>query len=110
MAYLKRAGRLRPSDPSVAWALGRVHLAANRTEQARAELEKVIAASPKFQPARVVLATTYYRLGLKALGDEQRAIVEKLKAETKDEQARAEEQVGPSAFRGESAGAEAPQP
>jgi len=101
MAYLKRARRLRPDDPSVAWALGRVHLAAGRLEDAREELEKVVKVSPDFQPAHVVLATAYYRLGLRDLGNEQRAIVQKLKAQAREEQERAEQEIGPTSFRGE---------
>jgi tetratricopeptide (TPR) repeat protein len=109
MAYLQRARRLRPHDLSVAWALGRVHLAANRVEEARAELEKVTAAAPRFQPARVVLANVYYRLGLKELGDEQRTLVQKLKAEAQEEQARAEKEIGATSFRGEDAPRDLPQ-
>ncbi len=101
--YLERARRLRPRETSVAWALGRVHLAANRLQEAREELEQVVRASPSYQPGHVVLATTYYRLGLKTQGDEQRAIVQTLKAQASDEQEQAEKQIGPTSFRTEGA-------
>lgn len=81
--YLKRAGRLRPHDPAVLYGLGRMHLSAGRHEEARAALERLVEAAPTYQQGRVLLATTYYRLGLRAKGDEQRAAVEKLRAEAK---------------------------
>ncbi len=62
MEYLKRAGRMRPKDPAVAYALGRVHQAAGRLEEARKAFEQLVAASPDFQQGHVLLATVYYRL------------------------------------------------
>ncbi len=109
MTYLKRARRLRPADPSVAWAIGRVNLAANRLDDARAELEKVVSEVPAFQPAHVVLATVFYRLGLRDKGDGQRAIVEKLKAQAKEEQEQAQKAIGPTSFRGEDESSPEPQ-
>jgi hypothetical protein len=57
----------------------------------------------------VVLANVYYRLGLKGLGDEQRTVVQKLKAEAQEEQARAEKEIGATSFRGEDAPRDLPQ-
>jgi Flp pilus assembly protein TadD len=81
--YLKRAARLRPGDPSVAYGLGRVHLAAGRLEEARKALEGLVDQAPAYQQGHVLLATVYYRLNLREKGDEQRAIVETLRAEAK---------------------------
>jgi len=81
---LKRAGRMRPRDPAVAYGLGRVHLAAGRLEEARKAFEQLVEASPSYQQGHVLLATVYYRLNLKEKGDEQKAIVEKMRAEAKE--------------------------
>jgi tetratricopeptide (TPR) repeat protein len=83
LEYLKRAGRLRPRDPSVAYGLGRVHLSAERFDEARTALEQLVEVSPDYSQGHVLLATAYYRLGLREKGDAQRAIVEKLRAEAK---------------------------
>ena len=90
LEYLKRAGRLRPQDPAVLYGLGRVHLAAGRHEEARQPLEQLVEAVPSYQQGHVLLATVYYRLSLREKGDEQRAIVEKLRAEAKAKGAEAE--------------------
>jgi tetratricopeptide (TPR) repeat protein len=95
LQYLERAGRLRPDDPAVAYGLGRVHLAAGRLEQARKAFEQLVAAAPAYQQGHVLLATVYYRLDLREKGDEQRAIVEKLRAEAKEKGAQEEGEQGP---------------
>jgi tetratricopeptide (TPR) repeat protein len=97
MEYLKRASRMRPGDPAVAYALGRIHLAAGRLEDARAALERLVKAAPGYQQGHVLLATVYYRLNLRELGDEQRAVVDKLRAEAKETGA-AEPEIGPTSF------------
>ncbi len=95
LSYLERAGRLRPTDPAVAYGLGRVHLAAGRLEPARQALERLVAAAPDYQQGHVLLATVYYRLSLREKGDEQRAIVEKLRAQAKEKGTQAEGEEGP---------------
>ena len=95
LEYLKRAGRLRPHDPAVAYGLGRVHLAAGRPEEARVALERLVEAAPSYQQGHVLLATAYYRLNLREKGDEQRKVVEKLRAEAKAKGAEADEGEGP---------------
>jgi tetratricopeptide (TPR) repeat protein len=96
LEYLKRAGRLRPNEPAVLYGLGRVHLAAGRLDDARKALEGLVAAAPAYQQGHVLLATVYYRLNLREKGDEQRAIVEKLRAEAKARgAAESEGQEGP---------------
>jgi len=84
LEYLKRAGRMRPRDPSVAYGFGRVHLSAGRLEEARQAFEQLAELSPTYQQGHVLLATVYYRLGLKELGDQQRATVEKLRAQSRE--------------------------
>ena len=98
MAYLRRAQRMRPKDPGVAYALGRVHLAAGRVEEARKEFELLVAAVPAYQQGHVLLATVYYRLGLRELGDAQRVIVDKLRAEARTKETGAEPDIGPTNF------------
>jgi hypothetical protein len=56
-------------------------------------------------PSRHVLpfATVYYRLDERKLGDQERAIVEQLRAKEKAEQREGDEGIGPTSF-GESPG------
>ena len=82
--HLKRAGRLRPGEPAIAYGLGRLHLAAERLDEARQELEKLVRIAPSYRQGHVLLATVYYRLNLREKAEEQRAIVEKLRSEEKD--------------------------
>jgi tetratricopeptide (TPR) repeat protein len=79
--HLRRAQRLRSHDPGVLYALGSLHLAAGRAEEARQALESVVSAVPKYEQAHVLLATAYYRLKDRAKGDQHRAAAEALRAE-----------------------------
>jgi Tfp pilus assembly protein PilF len=97
MEYLKRAARMRPGDPSVTYAMGRVHVAADRLPEAREAFEDLVEVAPGYKQGHVLLATVYYRLGERELGNEQRAIVEKLRAEEKEQQ-REEQDIGPTSF------------
>jgi tetratricopeptide (TPR) repeat protein len=78
--HLKRAQRLRPRDVAVQYALGALHLAAGRTEEARQALEIVTAEAPDYRQGHVLLATAYYRLKEKEKGDREQAIAEELRA------------------------------
>jgi tetratricopeptide (TPR) repeat protein len=78
--HLKRAQRLRPRDVAVQYALGALHLAAGRTEEARQALEIVTAEAPDYRQGHVLLATAYYRLKDKEKGDREQAIAEELRA------------------------------
>ncbi len=98
--YLKRAGRLRPQDASVAYGLGRAHLAAGRLEEARQSFELLVAQAPDYQQGHVLLATVYYRLGKRELGDAQKAIVDRLRAEAKAKGAAEQVDVGPGPVGG----------
>jgi tetratricopeptide (TPR) repeat protein len=102
MEYLKRAARMRPGDASVTYAMGRVHVAADRLPEAREAFEQLVEAAPGYKQGHVLLATVYYRLGERELGDEQRAIVERLRAEEKEQQREAED-IGPTSFGDEPA-------
>lgn len=103
MEYLKRAARMRPRDPSVTYAMGRVHVAADRLAEAREAFEQLVEAAPRFKQGHVLLATVYYRLDERKLGDRERAIVEQLRVEEKAEQRQGDEDIGPTSF-GESPG------
>jgi tetratricopeptide (TPR) repeat protein len=94
LEYLKRASRMRPRDPAVAYGLGRVHLSAGRLEDARKAFEQLVETAPDYQQGHVLLATVYYRLNLKDQGDRQRAVVEKLRAEAKEKGAESEGEPG----------------
>lgn len=98
MEYLKRARRMRPRDPSVTYAIGRVHVAADRLPEAREAFEELVETAPRFKQGHVLLATVYYRLDERALGDQQRAIVEQLRAEEKEEQREGDDDIGPTSF------------
>jgi tetratricopeptide (TPR) repeat protein len=97
--YLTRASRLRPQDPRVLYGLGNVHVAAGRLEAAEQALEALVKLSPDYQQGHVLLATVYYRLKKKELGDRERAIVEKLSAAQQAAQPGADDTLGP-AYRG----------
>jgi tetratricopeptide (TPR) repeat protein len=83
---LDRALRVRPGDPGARYQHATLLLHDNKTEDARAELEAIVAEAPSFTEAHVTLATVYYRLKRKADGDRERAIVQKLTAETQAKQ------------------------
>ena len=63
------------------YQIATVKLAIGQLEEARGDLESLVAESPRFTEAHVSLATAYYREKRKADGDRERAIVEKLYAE-----------------------------
>ena len=94
--HLKRAQRLRSRDVAVQYALGALHLAAGRTEEARKALEIVTAESPDYRQGHVLLATAYYRLKDKEKGDREQAVAEKLRAAEQSKEAGASEDLGPA--------------
>jgi tetratricopeptide (TPR) repeat protein len=108
MEYLKRAARMRPRDPSVIYAMGRVHVAADRLPEAREAFEQLVEVAPRFKQGHVLLATVYYRLDERGLGDQQRAIVEQLRAEEREEQREGDEDIGPTSFGAASSPPESP--
>jgi tetratricopeptide (TPR) repeat protein len=79
---LARALRVRPGDLGARYQIAAMDLGAGMAEQAERELSAIIAEAPKFTEAHVLLATAFYRLKRKEDGDRERALVQKLNAET----------------------------
>lgn len=75
---LAAALRIRPADPGVRYQLATIELTEGKVAEARAQLEALVKESPDFVEAHVSLATAYYRLKMKAEGDRERVIVQKL--------------------------------
>jgi tetratricopeptide (TPR) repeat protein len=86
LPYLRRALQVRPGDIGVRYQLASIAFGRDEVEQARAQLEGIVREAPNFTEAHVTLATVYYRLKLKADGDRERAVVQKLNAEAQDKQ------------------------
>ena len=84
--YIRRALRMRPQEPTARFSLAGLHVSRGETEQARAVLETIVADSPNFTEAYVLLATVYYRLQRRDDGDRMRAVIERLNAEAQAKQ------------------------
>jgi len=95
--YLTRAARLRPKDPDVMYGVARIQLGRDDLAGARKTLEELTASAPGFEGGYVLLATVYYRLGLREDGDRTKAVVEKMKAERKERELAAHDETGPEA-------------
>lgn len=93
-AHLTRASRLRSHDPAVFYALGALHLAMGRVEDAQKALETVTTQVPDYRHAHVLLATAYYRQKKKDLGDRHRAIATRLEAEQQSREPGAQPNLG----------------
>jgi tetratricopeptide (TPR) repeat protein len=107
--HLKRASRLRAEDAAVLYAMGSLHLAAGRVEEARQALEKVTRQAPTYRQAHVLLAQAYYRQKNKEAGDRHQAIAEKLRAEQQAQEPGAADDLGP-AYRGAESTPSSPSP
>ena len=81
LKYVRHALEVRPGDVGVRYQLATIELSMGKVEEARAQLESLVAEAPNFTEAHVSLATVYYREKRKADGDRERAVVEKLNAE-----------------------------
>ena len=90
LTHLNKSLRLRPGDMRSRYQLATIWFAQNRSAEARQELEAIVREAPKFTEAHVTLATVYYRLKLKALGDKERQLVQALNAEAQDKQPKGE--------------------
>jgi len=87
-ACLRQALRVRPGDAGARYQISAILLHEGKAEAARTELEALVGEAPEFTQAHVALATVYYRLKRKADGDRERAIVQKLNAQTQAKQQR----------------------
>lgn len=83
---LTRALRVRPGDIGTRYQLASIQVSLRETEQARETLERIVHEAPTFTEAHVLLATVYYRLKLRELGDRERASVEQLNRESQARQ------------------------
>ena len=72
---------MHPGDLTARYQIALLDVGAEKFDDARMSLEKLIAESPKFVQGHVTLATIYYRLKRKEDGDRERAIVRQLMAE-----------------------------
>ena len=93
MPYLRHSLEIRPGDVGARYQIATKKLSTGQVEQARIDLESLVAEAPNFTEAHVSLATVYYREKRKPDGDRERAIVEKLNAERQSKEKGA--QVGP---------------
>ena len=94
--HLRRASRLRPNDPRVLYGLGSLAVATGRIEEAEKALTAVTAAVPDYVQAHVLLATVYYRLKKKDLGDKEKATVARLFQEQQARQPGPGESLAPA--------------
>lgn len=76
--FLASALRIRPGDPGVRYQLATINITEGKVADSRTALETLVKESPDFIEAHVSLAVVYYRLKMKAEGDRERAIVQKL--------------------------------
>ena len=75
---LGSALRVRPGDPGARYQLATIDFTEGKVAEARTRLEGLIRESPDFIEAHVSLAAVFYRLKMKAEGDRERVIVQKL--------------------------------
>lgn len=90
--YFRRAVQLRPQDVTARFGLAGALLSLGNIDGSRELLEKVIADSPDYTAAHVMLATCYYRLKRTEDGDREKAVAEGLREK---EQARQPKPGGP---------------
>ena len=83
---LRRALQVRPTDLGARYQLASIDLHEGKIDEARRQMEAITREAPTFTEAHVTLATIYYRLKRKEDGDRERAIVQKLNAETQAKQ------------------------
>jgi hypothetical protein len=91
---------LRSRDVATAYALGALHLAAGRTEEARDSLVIVTKEAPDYRQGHVLLATAYYRLKDKSNGDKEQALAETLRETEQAKEPGASDTLG-AAYRGQ---------
>ena len=84
--YLLRALTVRPSEPNARFYLASIDVAQGKLNEALPLLEQLVKDAADFAAAHVTLATVYYRMGRKADGDREKAVVNKLNAEQQAKQ------------------------
>ena len=84
--YLRRAVQLRPLDVTARFGLAGAMLSLGDVDGSRQLLEKVVADSPDYTAAHVMLATCYYRLKRTDDGDREKAIAERLREKEQERQ------------------------
>ncbi len=77
----KKALALNPKDINCRLQLAKWEEAHGNLSHAREILEGLIKEAPTFMPARVLLARLYYRMNLRAEGDEQQKIIRSLQSQ-----------------------------
>jgi tetratricopeptide (TPR) repeat protein len=100
LTYLARAASLRPNDLATRHAMASVYLAQGKPESALPLLEAVVKEAPDYVDARVLLATTYYRLKRREDGDRERAEAARLTAEQQARQPGARQAAPPQPPQG----------
>jgi tetratricopeptide (TPR) repeat protein len=84
--FLGRALTVRPNEPNARFYVASIDVAQGKLNEALPLLEQLVKDAADFVEAHVMLATVYYRLGRKADGDREKAIVNKLNAEQQAKQ------------------------
>ena len=93
--YLERATTIRPDDISGRKLLANLRLQTGKTEEAVRLLEAIAAEAPHLVDVHVQLATAYNRLKRTGDAERERAIVDKLNAETQAKQPGSKPGEGP---------------
>jgi tetratricopeptide (TPR) repeat protein len=86
LTYLGRASAVRSTDLAVRHTTASVYLAQGQADKALPLLEAVVKEAPEYIDARVLLATTYYRLKRREDGDRERQVAARLTAEAQARQ------------------------
>jgi len=85
--HLERALKLQPSSAMAQYAMALVDAAQGRTEQSVSALETIVQKSPNWVEPRVKLTSLYYKLRRQADAQRERAVVDRLIAEHRDQHA-----------------------
>lgn len=98
MPYVARALQVRPGDPAARYQIAIGEIGLGNLEKGRKLLEVLVKDNPTFLDAHVSLARLYYRFRMKAEGDRERAIIDKLNAEVQaQKRAQADKATGNAA-------------
>jgi len=79
-ANLTKALQLRPHEGAAAFQLAMIHFQTEEWDAAQKQLEEIVRREPEFVDAHVFLAQVYYRKQMRAEGETEQALAEKLKA------------------------------